>query len=464
MASARVQIALREAVVTLSAAIATLLCARTIAPGLGPAVLAVVLCISLARSGLYRARRDRIEAAIALPIVGWAAAGVGMLLHRTPWFGALIFVAAMFLSVWLRQFGSMARRAATLITLPFVVLLTTPYIPATSQGLVPAVLVPAVIAVLALLWVTVLYAIARRLRFLPNTPESRSAAPAPMTVSSLRPGATTRMAIQMAVALAAAFVIGYVHFAERWAWIVLTAFIVISGNRGRLDVVYKSVLRILGAAAGTILALSIGKPAGYHDTTTTALILGAVFLAVWLRPLNYAWWALFVTLALALLQVFAGAPAPRILWPRVEEIAIGAVVGIASAWFVLPVRSTNALRRRIADALTTLSDALDPATLERTPGGFVAAVARVEEMAPAFRASRLVTRRFRNLQPADWVDALAACRDPAIARIESRETSDSVHRAVGAARRSMRQPDEILPALRALSTALRVFDPAGRPS
>ncbi|MGC1522235.1 MAG: FUSC family protein, partial [Steroidobacteraceae bacterium] len=223
----------------------------------------------------------------------------------------------------------------------------------------------------------------------------------------------------------------------------------------RLDVVYKSALRVLGAAAGTLLALSIGHPAADHDTTTTVLILGAVFLGMWLRPLSYAWWALFVTLALALLQGFAGAPAPRMLWPRLEEIAIGAVVGIASAWFVLPVRSTGALRRRIADALTALSNALDPATPMRTPGAFVAAVARVEEMAPAFRATRFVTRRFRNLQPADWVDALAACRDPAIVRVAKGETPENVRRAVGAARRSMRQPEEILPALRALSAALR---------
>ncbi len=457
------QPALREAVVTLCAAIATLLCARAIAPGLGPAVLAVVLCISLARSRLLRAGRDRIEAAIALPIVGWAAAGAGMLLNRTPWLGALIFVAAMFLSVWLRQFGSMARRAARLVTLPFVVLLTTPYIPSTSRGPVPAALIPAVIAVLALFCVTVLYALARRLGFLPDTPdtpESPSAAAASASASSLCPSATTRMAIQMAVALTAAFVIGYVYFAERWAWIVLTAFIVVSGNRGRLDVVYKSVLRVLGAAAGTLLALSIGHPAGYHDTTSAVLILGAVFLGVWLRPLSYAWWALFVTLALALLQGLAGAPAPRMLWPRLEEIAIGAVVGIASAWFVLPVRSTGALRRRIADALTALSDALDPATPVRAPDGFVAAVARVDEMAPAFRATRFVARRFRAPQPADWVDALAACRDPAIVRIAKSETPDGVRRAVGAARRSMRQPDEILPALRALSAALRASDAA----
>ena len=70
------------------------------------------------------------------------------------------------------------------------------------------------------------------------------------------------MAIQMAVALVLSFVVGYVYFAERWAWLVLTAFIVLSGNRGRLDVAYKSVLRVLGAAAGTLLAALLSFMSG----------------------------------------------------------------------------------------------------------------------------------------------------------------------------------------------------------
>jgi hypothetical protein len=446
--------ALREASVTMLAAVATLLCALAIEPGPGPAVLAVVLCLSLSRSQLDRDRRGRIEAAIVLPIVGLVAVGVGTLLHRASWLGALAFVAGIFLSIWLRRFGPMARRAGSLIALPFVVLLTTPYIPATPDGPVPAVLTPVVIALLALLWVGALHALARRVRFLPQTREPENPASAPTGASSLRPIASTRMAIQMAVALAASFVIGYAYFTERWTWIVLTAFIVASGNRGRLDVAYKSVLRVLGAAAGTLVALSLSIHVGSRDTTTVVLILGAIFLGVWLRPLGYAWWALFVTVALALLQGFAGSAAPRILWPRLEEIVIGAVIGVASAWFVLPVRSTAALRRRVADALATLSDALDPATPMRMPDDFVTAVAAVEQMAPAFRASRLVMRRFRPMQPADWVDALVACRDPAIALIEKSGTPDSVRRAVGAARKSMSKPREILQALHGLHGSL----------
>ncbi|MHB1056352.1 MAG: FUSC family protein [Rhodanobacter sp.] len=455
--------ALREAVVTMLAAIATLACAWAIASGPGPAVLAVVLCLSLSRSQLDRDLRGRIEAAVALPVVGLAAVGVGTLLLRAPWLGALVFVAGMFVSIWMRRFGPMARRAGSLIALPFVVLLTTPHIRVPQGSAVPAPLIPILIALLALLWVGVLHALARRVRLLPPARAAEQHVPAPPRESSLRPIASTRMAIQMAVALALSFVVGYMFFAERWAWIVLTAFIVISGNRGRLDVVYKSMLRVLGAAFGTLAAVLLSVHVASHGTTATALILGAVFLGIWLRPLNYAWWALFVTVALALLQGFAGTAPMRILWPRLEEIVIGAAIGVASAWWVLPVRSTAVLRRRLADALAALASALDPAAAGRGPDAFIGALALVEQLAPAFRAGRIATRRFCNLQPADWVDALLACREPAVALIDSGATPGAARRAVGAARKAMLESAELLPALQSLHRTLVASGAANEP-
>lgn len=451
--------ALREACVTMLASVLTLACTLAIAPGAGAAVLAVVLCISLSRSELDRDRRGRIEAALALPMVGLVAVGVGTLLHHLPWFGAVVFIAGLFVSIWLRRFGPMAQRAGSLIALPFVALLTTPPIAPAAGGAIPAMLAPIVVALIALWWVGALHALARRFGFLSARETVEPPGP-PSTESTLRPIPSTRMAIQMAVALSLSFIVGFLVFPERWTWIVLTAFIVQSGNRGRLDVAYKSLLRIAGAAGGTIVALLVGSHFGAHDTTTVVLILAAIFLGLWLRPLGYAWWALFVTLALALLQGYAGAPALTMLWPRLEEIVIGAIIGVASAWFVLPVRSTGVLRRRIADALAALSDALDPAMPERCPDDFVAALANVEKTAPAFRVARTATKRWSALQPADWIDTLAGCREPAIALIERNETPPVVRRAAGAARKAMREPDEILPALEELRRALVV---AARP-
>ena len=117
---------LGEAVITLLATLATLASAWVIAPGSGSEVLAVVLCVSLSRSHLDRDRRGRIEAAIALPLVGLCAVAIGALLQHAPWLGAAVFVAGMFVSIWLRRLGPMASRIGSLIALPFVALLVTP--------------------------------------------------------------------------------------------------------------------------------------------------------------------------------------------------------------------------------------------------------------------------------------------------------------------------------------------------
>lgn len=445
--------ALVEALATLLAALATMLCALAIAPGPGPAVLAVVLCLSLSRSQLDRDLRGRLEAAVVLPLVGLVALGVGLLLRQLPWIGASVFVAGMFVSIWLRRFGAMAQRAGSLIALPFVALLTVPHVRPAASSVMPVVLVPIVVALLALLWVTIFHQLVRLLRIRPPVDEEDMPIAPPVAQNQPGLAVSTRMAIQMAVALIAAFVVGFCFFRERWGWIVLTAFIVNSGNRGRLDVVYKSGMRVLGAAAGTVLALALGQHLGIDHRTSAALILAALFLGVWLRPFGYAWWALFVTVALALLQGFDGSAPGDLLWQRMEEIVLGALIGIAAAWFVLPVRSTDVLRLRLAHALAALSEALDPATERRSAARFNAALDRVEQVAPPFRAARLVMRK-RPMHPADWADTLLDCREPAQALIDQGATPGKLRQAVGAARRTLREPEGLLPALSTLRETL----------
>lgn len=447
--------ALIEAIATLTAAVATLFCVLAISREPGAGILAVVLCLSLSRSQLDRNRRGRIEAVFVLPAIALAATGVGLLLHRFPIVGALVFTAGMFMSIWLRRYGPTVRRIGSLIALPFVTLLTVPYLPFKQSGAIPAMFLPVVVGLLALFWVNLVHALAQAFRLLPRVDHAAFVAAPTLQASLMRPIASTRMAIQMSVALLLSFAVGYVVFPQHWSWVVLTAFIVNSGNRGRLDVVHKSVLRVLGAAGGTSVALLLGVHLGLSGRTIVVLILACVFLGTWLRPLGYGWWALFITVALALLQDFAGVPTARMLWPRLEEIAVGAIIGVAAAWFVLPVRSTDALRRRIADALAALSNGLNGEPSTGKPDAFFAALHAVEQVAPAFRATRLIAGYVRPERPAEWIDVLLHCRESGGKLIEQGHASANVHRALGHARRSMREPAQILPALQQLHACLR---------
>ena len=451
--SERLLRSLREAALTLFAMLGTLACTQWLAPGAAAGVLGVVLSLSLARSHLAGERRGAWEALLALPLVSLASVGVGALLHAVPWLGAAVFVAGMGLSIWMRRFGARALRAGSLIALPLVTILVVPHLPRRETGALPAWLVPVAVAFVALAWVLLAQALGRWLRWLAPQEDEVDAVPA-AAPGTMRPSPHTRMALQMATALALSFAVGDLAFPSHWSWVVLTAFIVNSGNRGRQDVVYKSALRVLGAAGGTIVALTFASHVALGGAPTTALILASVFLGVWLRPAGYGWWALFVTLALALLQTFQPAAAQPLLWQRLLEIAIGAAIGLAAAWFVYPISATDVLRKRIAEALAAMSEALDPQAEGRGPGAIVAAMKRVAQLRPSFRARHLALRRWQPLQPVDWIDALAACEAPVVALAERGETPGAVRKAVGAARKAMREPAEIGPALAALREAL----------
>ena len=445
---------LRDAALTLFAMLGTLACTQWLAPGAASGVLGVVLSLSLARSQLAGERRGAWEALVALPLVSLASVAVGALLHALPWLGAAVFVAGMGLSIWMRRFGARALRAGSLIALPLVTILVVPHLPRHDSGALPAWLVPVAVAFMALAWVLLAQALGRWLRWLALQDDDVDEAPAAPTAGTMRPSAHTRMALQMAVALAASFVVGYLAFPSHWRWIVLTAFIVNSGNRGRQDVVYKSALRVLGAAGGTIVALTVASHLAIGGAPAAALILASVFLGVWLRPAGYGWWALFVTLALALLQALQPVAAPPLLWQRLLEIAIGAAIGVAAAWFVYPISATDVLRKRIAEALAAMSEALDPQVEGRGPAAVVAAMKRVEQLRPSFRARHLALRRWQPLQPVAWIDALAACQAPVVALAERGETPGAVRKALGAARKAMREPAEIGPALAAVVEVL----------
>ncbi len=445
---------LREAALTLLAMLGTLGCAHWLAPGAAPAILGGVLSLSLARSRLAGEPRGAREALLALPVVALASVGVGASIRHAPWAGAPLFVGAMSLSVWLRRFGPRARRVGALVALPLVTILVVPPLPHDAAGLMAPLLAPVAVAFAALVCVMLAQALGRWLRWLAPAPLAAVEPAHAQGGGAMRPSAPARMALQMAAALAASFAVGYLLFPSHWSWIVLTAFIVNSGNRGRQDVVYKSALRVLGAAAGTVVATAFVRHAAIDGPWTAALILASVFLGVWLRPAGYGWWALFVTLALALLQSLQPAAASPLLWQRLLEILAGAAIGLAAAWFVLPVRSTDVLRRRIADALAAMAAALDPQAAERGPGALAAAMRRVEEMRPSFRARHLALRRWQPLQPITWIDALAACEAPVVALVERRETPGAVRKAVGAARKAMREPAQIGAALAALRQVL----------
>lgn len=358
-------------------------------------VLAVVLALTAARV-TTAGRRARLEALVELPALALLASAAGWLLVNRPWIGQVLLVLGLTVGIFSRRYSPVVRRAGRLAALPFLALLITP-VPVVSGTASDHLWWAPVVAVIALLWSSGCTIAARRWGLLPAAPASdsstaaRAAPPAAARPSPARRrlDAPTRMAIQMAVGLAAAMAVGHGLFGDRWHWTVLSAFLVASGNRGRGDVVHKAGLRVVGALVGTLLPTLLG-PGGQElppgRNSDLVLLFGVMLIALVLRPRNYAFWAAGVTAMVALLHGYLGSGgAADLLRERLIGVFLGSLIGVAAAWFVLPVRTGDVLRRRIADCLAALTDALadgaDPAAPQLQQ-----AVARVDELAGTLRA------------------------------------------------------------------------------
>ncbi|MFF7755176.1 FUSC family protein [Streptomyces sp. NPDC007971] len=305
-------------------------------------VLAVVLTVTLARTQRTADRRGRLTALALLPAVAALCALVGRLIAAHYWLGAAVFTAGLSLAVWIRRYGPAATRAGTLITLPLVALLVVPG-PALPPGAQHALVNwawSALIGVLAWSCVCLVQTLADT-----YGPWPAEAEPAgPRRVSRLRPRPSTRMAVQMAVGVAASFALGRLLYGEHWPWPVLTAYVVVSGNRGRTDVLRKGVERLLGACAGTLLATGVAA-AGLSGRTAVAVMFAVLAVALWLRPLDYAYWAAGMTTALSLLLGWFGQDAEGLLPTRLGGIAVGALLSVGASWYLLPVQRPSWRRR-----------------------------------------------------------------------------------------------------------------------
>ena len=441
----------RQPLLTVAAMAATLLLVSLFAPARGPLVLGAALAFSLSRSRLAASRHGRLEALLLLPLVALLTTGVGLLLKTLPAAGAAAYVAAMFLSVWLRRYGPLGARIGGMLALPFITLLVVPG----GGGTGP--LAAMLIALAALLVVLALRLAAEAAGLLPRDAQPPHLQP-PARPSSLRPIASTRMAIQFALALGGAFAWAWLAFPEHLTWVVLAALLVFSGNRGRADVLHKSGLRIAGVAAGTLLAAAAGAlapaaQAWLRGAPLALLLLAAIGLGLWLRQWSYAAWACVITLVVSLLQSAAAVPdgGGVQIWARLLATLAGAACSVAAAWWVLPVRSEPVLRLRIAEVLAALGDWL----AERTPEHdqrVRAALVRLEEVSPPWDAwERIAGGRRGKPGPGQWLRLLRECARLARARDVG---GGAARRALGEARRALREPEKLGPALRVLRDAL----------
>jgi hypothetical protein len=175
-----------------------------------------------------------------------------------------------------------------------------------------------------------------------------------------------------------------------------------------------------------------------------------------------------MTLVITLLQgaaVHAGAPAGVAegdqLWIRILAIIVGAACGLAASWFVLPVRSEDVVRKRIADALAALSGFAATPNPE-TDHDLTFSLERLNEVgAPWVALERLTGWRKTHRKPGQWIDLVIECSRIVRVKLGVSDTqqrgarlSAAQRRVLGEARRASRDPLAVGPALLALRDEL----------
>jgi hypothetical protein len=412
-----------------------------------PAILAAILAIGLGRRVQAVTIAEGALACLRIAGVALAATAIAWLLHALPVVGAIVFVGGMFLSVWLRDFGERGRSLGTLVALPLVAMLVVPVAPTQAPGGPLVDLALAIGAgVVALAFSAAIQWIARRGGIIAAAERSEQASrPERTQRKGITP--TMRMALQMAVALGLAFAVGFVVFPGHWGWTVLTAFIVCSGARGRGDALYKAVLRLIGALSGTLAAALLAHawaPSGVAEAVTIFAIL---FFGLWLRDVNYAYWACSTTLILALLARSDTGFAIGLLALRLGAILVGALCGVIATWFVLPIRTEAIVRRRLADALVAFDEFVAHAHLaepERSEkrATFERRIAHLDEVAPPLRwHRRLFARGNDGNHPARWIELASGLRQRANVLEASNDVpspeATKIRRAIGISRRAI---------------------------
>lgn len=170
---------------------------------------------------------------------------------------------------------------------------------------------------------------------------------------------TTRQAIQVAVAASLAIVVGESVSPARWYWAVIAAFVIFAGTNTWNETLTKGWARLIGTALGVPAGVLVATVVSGNRVASLVLILVCLFCSFYFMRVAYSLTTFWITTMLALLYGLLGQFSFALLLLRIEETAIGAVIGVAVAILVLPTNASTTMRNDARTFLTTLSEVIE---------------------------------------------------------------------------------------------------------
>jgi uncharacterized membrane protein YgaE (UPF0421/DUF939 family) len=170
---------------------------------------------------------------------------------------------------------------------------------------------------------------------------------------------TTRQAIQVAVAASLAIVVGELVSPSRWYWAVIAAFVIFAGTNTWNETLTKGWARLIGTALGVPAGVLVAAAVSGNRTASLVLIFVCLFCSFYFMKVAYSLMTFFITTMLALLYGLRGQFSYGLLLLRMEETAIGAVIGVTVAILVLPTNARTSMRNDARVFLATLAEVIE---------------------------------------------------------------------------------------------------------
>lgn len=155
---------------------------------------------------------------------------------------------------------------------------------------------------------------------------------------------TTRQAIQVSIAAAIAIITGELVSPERWYWAVIAAFVIFAGTNSWGETLTKGWQRLLGTVLGVPSGMLVATLVAGSKLESLVLIFVCLFCAFYFMKVTYSLMTFWITTMLALLYGLMGKFSFGVLMLRIEETAVGAVIGVAVAILVLPTNIRTTIR------------------------------------------------------------------------------------------------------------------------
>ena len=173
---------------------------------------------------------------------------------------------------------------------------------------------------------------------------------------------TTRQAIQASVAASLAIVTGELVSQSHWYWAVIAAFVIFAGTKSWGETLTKGWQRLLGTVLGVPCGVAVATLLSGHTVASLVTIFVCLFCAFYFMQVTYSLMTFWITTMLALMYGLLGEFTFDVLMLRIEETAIGAVIGVGVAILVLPTNIRTTVRDDTRAYLITLSALIKTST------------------------------------------------------------------------------------------------------